>query len=140
MGNRTVEWHEAIKSEVTRDGGMTHAYDIEPGDGTRYLMTITAINGDITELVHENGYVVTVYNLRGWPVSMFVRKRELIDWQDVRDLLGISAEGSCWMITHILEHLVATRADTYAEFQSKYRAWLKVQDEKRSSTHKRGGK
>lgn len=116
--------HSLVSTDTQRSD--TRHIVAEPGDATKYELLVTSFDNATTSAVHErnNSIVVTVLNLTGEPKSMFLRPGKL-HWLDIRNGLGICAEGSCYFITVLIAYIcngfICMDAE---EFCASYEKWL----------------
>lgn len=105
-----------IKTDTTN--GM--AISCQPGDATLYELAIQKVDGNVSSILHEHcirGWFVANSNLVGGrPRVMYVRDNQHVTWRDVREELGVHAEGSAYVITLILACVIGTRYDIPERF------------------------
>jgi len=126
MQYRGKPLNDAILRVDTERGDFRYIV-AEPGDATRYELLIASLDHTVAKMSNqlEGSLIVSCLNLTGEPRSMFVRPGRL-HWQDIREGLGISAEGSCYFITVLLSWIYPRFACmSEEEFQASYEAWLR---------------
>jgi hypothetical protein len=115
--------------------GDTHYIVAEPGDATRYALLVTVISGELAHQAHvvPGALVVTCLNLRGNPVSMYVRRGDRLHWEDINEGMGIHASGSCYFITELLALLFDVECETYEQFYYRYTQMIESKKLERKS-------
>lgn len=117
---RTKSWEESIKISATFDGDV-RLVTVEPGDMTRYCVMLARVGEVPARAIGETpGWFVRLTNFGGNGRAMYVRDRQFLRFEDIRDGLGVSAEGSAQFMCELLAYLTeSTRCESWDVFQSR---------------------